>query len=68
MDLPYCYVYKEFNLNTFWYELFGDYRYDTSNYKGTIIWNPCIHVAQWLLACGLFAREDSLNVPRLFEL
>ena len=25
-------------------------------------------MAQWLLACGLFAREDSLNVPRLLEL
>jgi len=25
-------------------------------------------VTQRLLACGLFAREDSLNVPRLFEL
>jgi len=30
--------------------------------------NPCIRVAQRILACSLFARDDSLNVPRLSEL
>ena len=32
------------------------------------ITNPCIRVAQRLLACSLFARNDSLNVLRLSEL
>jgi len=32
------------------------------------IMNPCIRVAQRILACSLFARNDSLNVPRLSKL
>jgi len=68
MDLPYRHVPKEFNRNTFWYEISGDHWYDTNNSKGTIIRNPCIQVAQRLLACGLFARDDSLNVSHLSEL
>ena len=68
MDLPYRHVSKEFNPNAFWHELSEDHRYDISNSKGTIIRYPGIRLAQRLLACGLFAREDSLNVPRLSEL
>jgi len=67
MDLPYHHVPKEFNPNAFWYELYGDHWYDTSNSKDIIIPNAYICVAQQLLACGLFAWEDSLNVPRLSE-
>ena len=67
MDLSYLHVPKEFNSNTFWYEISGNYRYDTSN-EGTVIQNPGIHVGQSLLACVLFDMEDSLNVSRLLEL
>ena len=68
MDLSYLHVPKEFNSNTFWYEIFGDHRYDTSNSKGMVIRNPCIRVTQRLLAYDLFAWQDSLNVPHLSEL
>ena len=68
MDLPCRHVRKEFNPNTFWHDLSRDYRYDTSNSKGTTIRNPYIRIAQRLLAYDLFAREDTLNVPRLFDL
>ena len=68
MDLPCRHVPKEFNPNAFWNEISGNYWYDTSNSKGTVIRNPYIRVAQRLLAYGLFAREDSLNMPRLSEL
>ena len=68
LNLPYCHIPKEFNSNSFWDELSRDYQYDTSNSKSTVIQNPRIRVAQWLLAYGLFAREDGINVPRLFEL
>jgi len=67
LDLPYRYVTKEFNTTAFCHEISWDYRYDMSNSKGIIIRNPCIRVAQRLLACGLFARGGSMNVPRLFE-
>ena len=62
MDLPYFHYQKDFNMNTFWNKISGDQRYDASNSKGTVIGNPCIRVAQRLLAYGLFARDDSLNV------
>ena len=68
MDLPYRYAPKEFDLNAFSHELSGDYQCDTSNSKGTAIRNPSICVAQCLLACVLFAQEESINVPRLSEL
>ena len=68
IDLPYRHVPKEFNPNAFWNEIFGDYWYDISYSKDTIIRNPYIRVAQRLLACGLFAREDSLNMPHLSQL
>ena len=68
MDLSYRYVPREFSPNAFRYELFKDHRYDTSHSKGMVIQNPYIRVAQWPLACGLFAREDTLNVPHLSEL
>jgi len=31
------------------------------------LFNPYIRVAQCVLACGLFAHEDSLDVPRLYK-
>ena len=68
MDRSYHHVPKEFNLNAFWYEISKNYRYDTSNSKGTVAQNSYICVAQRLLACGLFAKEDSLNVPHRSEL
>jgi len=61
-------VPREFNPNALWYTLTGNYQYDASHSKGTIIRNHCIRVAQRVLTCGLFALEDSLNVPHLFEL
>jgi len=58
----------EFNPNAFWYTFIGSYQYDAGHSKDTIIWNLYIRVAQGVLACGLFAWEDSLNVPHLSEL
>jgi len=49
-------------------EISEDYQCDISNFEGTVIRNPYIRVAQRLLTCGLFAREDSLNVPHQSEL
>ena len=54
---------REFNPNAFWYTLTGNYQYDVSRSKGTII-----RVPQRVLTSGLFAREDNLNVPHLSEL
>jgi len=68
MDLPHRYILKEFNLNVFWYEISRYCQYDTSNSKGTVNRNPCICVAQRLFTCGLFGREDTLNVPHLSKL
>jgi len=68
LDLRWRCVPQEFNLNAFWYEIMWDYRYNTSTRKCTFIRNPCIQVAQWMLACGIFARDDTLNVSRLSEL
>ena len=42
--------------------------YSTSSSKWTHIRNPCIRVAQRILACCFFAQDDSLNVLRLSEL
>jgi len=55
-------------MNASWDEISGDHRYNTSTYKGTFIRNPCIWVAQCMLSCGVFARNDSLNVLRLSKL
>jgi len=41
---------------------------DTSDFKGTVIRNLCVRVALCLLARGLFAREDRINVPHLSKL
>jgi len=68
MNMPYYHVPKNFNPNTFWYEICGDYQYDTSTPKGIVIRNLCTRVGQRLLACGLFVRENSLNVSCLSEL
>ena len=68
MDLDHHHVPKEFNPNVFWYLINKNYQYNITNSKGTITRNPCIRVAQCLLECGLFPREDSLNVPCLSTL
>jgi len=68
MDLPNRQVPREFNSNAFWSELSGSVRYSTSSSKCTHIRKPSIRVAQRILACSLFARDDSLNVLRLSEL
>jgi len=68
MDLPNRQVPQEFNLNAFWGELSGSVGYSTSFSKCTHIQNPCVRVAQRILACCFFAWDDSLNVPRLPEL
>ena len=42
LDLSLQLVPHEFNLNMFWDEILGDFRYTTSSCKGTFIENPCI--------------------------
>jgi len=54
--------------NAFWGEFLGSIRYSTSSSKCIHIRNPCIRVAQCILACSLFAHDDSLNVLRLSKL
>jgi len=61
-------VPREFDPNAFWYTFTGNYQYYASHSKGTIIYNPCIGVAQCVLPCGLFAQEGSLKVPRVSKL
>ena len=68
MDIPNRQFPCEFNPNAFLGELSGSVRYSTSSSKCTHIRNPCIRIAQHILACSLFARDNSLNVPRLSEL
>jgi len=68
MDLPNRQVLQEFNLNAYWGELLESVRYSTSSSKCTQIWNPCIQVAQRILACCFFARDDNLKVTRLSKL
>jgi len=68
MDLSNHQIPREFNLNAFWGELSRGVRYNASSLKCTHIRNSYIIVAQRILACCLFARADSLNVPRLSEL
>ena len=68
MDLLNCQVPREFNANAFWGELSGNVRYGTSSSKYTHIRNPDIRVVQCILACCLFAGDNSLNVPRLCKL
>ena len=45
-----------------------NYDYTTSSYKYTHIRNPFIRVVQHIMALGIFARDDSVNVPRLSEM
>ena len=68
MDLSHRQVAREFNPNAFGDELSGSVRYSTSSSKCTHIRNPCAGVAQRIFACSLFARDNSLNIPRLSEL
>ena len=65
LELPWHHVPQEFNRNVFWYEINGNYQYNTGTYKGTFIRNPDIRVAQWMFPCGVFPMDDSLNVHRL---
>ena len=67
LDLDRHDVPGAFNPNAFWYIIAENYYHYASHTKGTIIQNPCIRVAQRVFPCGLFAREDSLNVPCLSE-
>ena len=55
-------------MNVFWYEIMRDYRYNMCIYKGTFIRNPFIQVAQWMLVCRVFSRDDSPNVYAWREL
>jgi len=68
MDLSNRQVPREFNPSVIWSELSESVRYSTSSSKCTHIRNPCIRVTHHILACCLFTRDDSLNVPRLSEL
>jgi len=68
IDISSRQVPYEFNPNAFWGELSKSVRYCTSSSKCTHIRNPCIRVAQCILACSLFARDDRLNVLSLSEL
>jgi len=61
-------VLCQFNPNAFWYLIAGDYNYNTSSCKCTNIRNPCIRVAQRVMALGIFTRDDSVNVPQLSEM
>ena len=59
MDLSNSQVPREFNPNAFWGELSGSVRYSSSLSRCTHIRNPCIRAAQSILACSLFAQDDS---------
>ena len=52
----------------FWREIVGDYDYNTSSCKCTRIWNPCIRVTERIMTLGIFARDDSDNVPPLSKM
>ena len=45
-----------------------NYDYTTSSYKYTHIRNPFIRVVQHIMALGIFARYDSVNVSQLSEM
>jgi len=68
MDLPNLQAPYKFNPNAFWGKFSVSVRYSTSSSKCTHIRNPCIRVAQRILACCFFAQDGSLNVSRLPEL
>jgi len=68
MDVTLRVVPRAFNSNAFWLEITGTSNCNTTSCKCTQIRNPCIRVAQRIMASGIFARDDSVNVPRLFEL
>jgi len=68
LDVTLRAVLDPFNLNAFWLEITRNSNYNTSSCKCTQIRNPCLQVAQRILATGLFARDNSVNVPRLSKL
>jgi len=68
LDVTLRAVPRPFNPNAFWLEITGTYNYNTSSCKCTQIRNSCIRVAQRIMASGIFARDGSVNVPRLSEL
>jgi len=67
LDVTMRQVSRQFNQNAFWGLIAGDYNYSTSSCKCPHIRNPCNRVAQRIMALGIFARDDSVNVPRLSE-
>ena len=68
LDVTLIAVPHPFNPNTFWVEITRNSNYSRSSCKCTQIRNPCIRVAQRIMSSGIFARDDSVNVPRLSEL
>ena len=68
LDVTLRKVPRQFNPNALWGEIVENYNYSTSSCKCTQIRNPCIRVAQHIMALGIFARDDSVNVPQLSEM
>jgi len=63
LDLTLRKVPRQFNPNAFWFEIAGNYNYNTSSCKCTQIRNLCIRVAQHIMALGIFAKDGSVNIP-----
>ena len=68
LDVTLRTVPRQFNPSAFWFEIAGNYNYNTSSCKCTKIRNSCIRVAQRIMALGIFARDDGVNVPQLSKL
>ena len=60
-------VPRQFNPNAFWQEI-GRTTTIIPLHVCTHIRNPCIQVAQHIIALDIFARDESVNLPRLFEM
>jgi len=63
LDVSMRKVPRQINSNAFWLFIARDYNYNTSSCKCTHIRNPCIRVAQRIMALRIFARDDSVNIP-----
>jgi len=59
---------RQFNPNAFWYLIAENCNYNTSSCKCTNIQNPCIRVTQRIMLLDIFARDNSVNVPRLSKM
>jgi len=68
LDVTLRAVPRPFNPNAFWLEITGSSNYNTSSCKCIQIRNPCLRVAQRIMATGIFARDNTVSVPQLFEL